>query len=66
MISLKDESNIMATASWVIIDKSTGEAVLETFNARTVAAVNTARYSVVPIEDYLIGVNAAIKVSPQG
>ncbi len=44
-------------ASWVIVRKSTGEAVLETF-CRTVAdKVNTDAYNVVPIGEYLASLN---------
>lgn len=47
-----------STSSWVIVDKTTGQAVLETFDARKVAALNTARYEAVPILKYLQGLNA--------
>jgi hypothetical protein len=51
----------MPTASWVIVDRATGSAVLETFRASVAAKVNTERYEVVPILDWLYRVNAAAK-----
>jgi hypothetical protein len=47
----------MRTASWVIVDKQTGRAVLETFSARVVAAINTASYRAVPIGQWLASLN---------
>lgn len=44
-------------ASWAIVDKTTGRAVFETFNPRTAAAINPARYSAVPIGEYLASLN---------
>lgn len=54
----------MRTASWVICEKATGNAVFETFNARTAAAINQAKYTAVPILDYLIGLNRKIRLTP--
>ncbi len=45
------------TASWVIVDKATGKAVMETYLKKTADAVNLDKYKVVPIEDYLISIN---------
>jgi hypothetical protein len=47
----------MATTSWVIVSKETGTAVLETFNAKTAAAINRERYNVVPILEWLVSLN---------
>jgi hypothetical protein len=47
----------MKTASWVIIDKQTGEALFETFQASIISKINTARYEAVPILTYLQGLN---------
>lgn len=44
-------------ASWVIRDKATGEAVMETFEKATADRVNTERYEAVPIIDHLAGLN---------
>lgn len=49
------------SASWVIREKATGRVIAETFEARTVAALNTKRYEAVPILDYLASLNG-----PQG
>lgn len=48
-------------ASWVVIDKTTGDAVLETFSIDTANAINTKKYDVLPIYDYLIALNKRIK-----
>jgi hypothetical protein len=37
--------------SWVIREKSTGRVICETFSAKAVAALNTAKYEAVPILD---------------
>lgn len=51
----------MRTASWVIIEKATGKAVLETYSASVAAKVNVAKYEAVPILAYLQSLNARIK-----
>lgn len=51
----------MKTASWVIVSKDTGKAVFETFEKRTVDAINTDRYAAVPILDYLVNINRIIR-----
>lgn len=48
-------------SSWVIVNRATGAPVLETWSRAIVAAINTAKHKAVPIEEYLIGVNAAIR-----
>jgi hypothetical protein len=50
----------MKTASWVIINKATRQAVFETFNENTAKAVNTARYEAVPILQYLQQLNRSL------
>ena len=47
----------MKTASWVIIRKATGEAVMETFSLDVVGLVNRDKYEVKPILEYLQGLN---------
>jgi hypothetical protein len=44
--------------SWVIVSRSTGQAILETFERKTADAVNLLRYEVVPIMAWLQRVNA--------
>jgi hypothetical protein len=51
------------TASWVIVERATGAAVLETYNPKAVACLNTAKYEAVPILAYLQGLNARIKAA---
>lgn len=47
----------MKTASWVVVSKETGEAVLETFDPRIQDVLNTEKYDAVPILDYLASLN---------
>jgi hypothetical protein len=53
----------MKTASWIIVNKATGQAVFETFNENTAKAVNTRLYKAVPALEYLCALNAAINTS---
>lgn len=53
----------MKTASWVIIDRATGAAILETYNPKAVSCLNTERYEAVPILDYLGALNARIRAA---
>jgi hypothetical protein len=55
------EEKNMGIASWVIVDNATGQAVMETFKASTAVRVNAAKYTAVPIEQYLMDLNRKIK-----
>lgn len=48
-----------AMSSWVIVDKSSGKAVCETFDKATANEVraNYSAYKVVPILEWLVGIN---------
>lgn len=48
----------MIDASWVIIDRNTGESVCELFNQENVMFVNIEKYEVKTILEYLSGLNA--------
>ena len=48
--------------SWVVVDLD-GKAVLETFNPKLVAALNTNKYRAVPILEYLSELNAKIRAA---
>lgn len=48
-------------ASWVIVNKLTGEAVLETFSQLVADKVNPTKYHAVPIMEYLQTINQRIK-----
>jgi hypothetical protein len=50
------------SASWVIRDRVTKVAVLETFDKRIAQAINLQRYEALPIEQYLGELNATIKL----
>ena len=49
----------MIDASWVISDRATGRAVLETFNFELVQFINLSRYRVWPIAAWLAHLNVA-------
>jgi hypothetical protein len=51
----------MKPASWVICDKATGRAVLETYAPEVVAALNVEKYEALPVQTYLARLNAEIK-----
>lgn len=54
--------SLTRTASWVIVELSTGKSVFETYN-ETLAAkhLNTAKFKAVPILEWLQGINKATK-----
>lgn len=43
--------------SWIIVDRQTGKAVLETFNRKTAEAVNQDKYKVLTALQYLTSLN---------
>lgn len=49
--------------SWVIVEKATGKAVIETFSTKVVAAINAVKYEAVPIGKYLGDLNQRIKAA---
>lgn len=51
----------MKTASWVIVENSTGVAVFETFSRSIVDAINTSKYKAIPILKYLQTTNKKVK-----
>jgi hypothetical protein len=50
----------MKTASWIIIERSTGNVVLETFN-EALTKLNQKKYRAVPILEYLQSINGKNK-----
>lgn len=50
----------MIDSSWVIVDRETGRAVLETFNFELCQFINLERYKVVPILYYLQSLNRSL------
>ncbi len=44
-------------ASWVIVEKGTGKAVMETFDGSILPKLNTNKYEAVPIQIYLGSLN---------
>jgi hypothetical protein len=48
---------IIKSNSWIVVNRSTGEAVLETFSEKVTAAINTKKYQVMTAYDYLCGIN---------
>jgi len=67
-VLLPHDSSLNRTASWVIRDKATKTAVMETFNPKLAERVNTAKYEAVPIGQYLGEINGqpkrAVDASP--
>lgn len=59
----------MRTASWVIVNKATGEAVFETFSPKLFRLItegeNAEKYEAVPALEYLQALNARIKATGQ-
>jgi hypothetical protein len=55
----------MKTASWVIINIATNQAVFETFNENTARAVNARLYKAVPILEWLQHLNRTYKSQDQ-
>ena len=51
----------MKTASWVVQDLETGEAVMETYNPKVAEAINLKKYKVTPILEYLQELNRRIR-----
>jgi hypothetical protein len=54
---IKADSSLNRTASWVIVETATQRVICETFSAKVVAALNTKRYSAVPIGEWLGSLN---------
>ena len=54
---LKTAPDRVESPSWVIRNRETGEAVLETFNPRTVDRINTEKYEAVPTLQHLQEIN---------
>ena len=50
----------MITASWVIVSRATGHAVMETFSRATAEKINPDKYLAVPILEYLQSINRNI------
>lgn len=51
----------MRTASWVIVSRTTGEAIFETFNPRLAMTINQTKYEVKPVGLYLADLNRRLK-----
>lgn len=50
--------------SWMIVNKQTGEAVLETYNKDILSKLNTEKYEAIPALKYLVALNKKIKENP--
>ena len=44
--------------SWVIVNKETNELIMETWQKSVIQKVNTKKYKVVPIKEWLCGLSA--------
>jgi hypothetical protein len=49
--------NVEKPTSWVIVSRETGVGVYEFFNEALIAKVNTDKYHVMPILEYLYHIN---------
>ena len=57
-------SSLHQTASWIIVQKTTGKAIVETYSKETANIVNrngTSLYKAVPILQYLQDFNSEVK-----
>lgn len=48
-------------ASWVIVEKTTKNAIFETFNKNVADAINAEKYQAIPILQYLQDFNRGVK-----
>jgi hypothetical protein len=55
-------AEIMKTASWVVVRTSDKQAIFETFSKRTAEAINSEKYTAVPILEYLVSINGQEKL----
>lgn len=55
----------MKARSWVITERLTGAVIVETFDEKKVAALNTAKYKATPILEHLQALNDSIKQGAQ-
>lgn len=53
-------SSLLRTASWVIVNKTTNEAILETFSESIAGKINAEKYQAVPILEYLQKLNKPV------
>ena len=60
LIFKQPEEN-MKTASWVIVENATNNALFETFNPAIADKINRDKYSAVPILQYLQALNKSLK-----
>jgi len=51
----------MKTASWIIVNLATNQAVFETYNENTAKAINKRLYRAVPILEWLVNLNGVKK-----
>jgi hypothetical protein len=52
---------MIASRSWIIVDRRTGEAVMETFSRRIADMINLEKFEVVPVLDWLQRLNGKEK-----
>ena len=60
----KENPTMKKSASWVIVNKETGEPVLETYNEKILSKLNTEKYEAIPALKYLVALNKKIKENP--
>lgn len=62
--TIPSDSSLNRTASWVLRNKETKAAVMETFDPKVVDHLNTDKYEAVPIGQYLGEINGRPKPTP--
>ena len=53
----------MKSNSWIIRNKTTGAVIMETWNKKLIAAINTDKYEAIPAFDYLVNLSKSIKLT---
>jgi hypothetical protein len=63
---IRNEPSLNKTASWVIVDKATGKAVLEIWNEEWLKLLKTDKYQAIPVQEYLGGLNSPLTITEPG
>jgi hypothetical protein len=53
----RTDCKMIRSNSWIVVNKVTGEAILETWSEKVTQAINTKKYQVMTAYDYLCGIN---------
>ena len=53
----------MKTKSWIIVETKTKAVIFETFEAKTVKAINKKKYAAIPTLEYLQALNKSLRTN---